>query len=205
MVMQVTDTKEMILQKTFELLLSKGYDGVSITDIQNATEMSRGLLYHYFGNKEALFVEVTQKYFVTLFHMDIARIQNYTVQEMIAYMLEKYTTILSATFTDSPAVKGNTIMNYDFLFYRVMQENALFAQKYQEIRGEEVLAWQIALQNSLICGELREGTDPGKTSRYFVYLMDGVWMNAVNRGKSDTMVADFKEVLEDFYHLLRNQ
>lgn len=47
-------TREFILEKTFGLLLQKGYDGVSVSDIQQLTGMARGLLYHYFGSLEQL-------------------------------------------------------------------------------------------------------------------------------------------------------
>lgn len=47
-------TKDFILQKTFGLLLKRGYNGISVSDIQEATGMARGLLYHYFRGQDEL-------------------------------------------------------------------------------------------------------------------------------------------------------
>lgn len=54
-------TRDLILQRTFALLLDKGYDGVSVSDIQQELEIARGLLYHYFSSKEELFAEVVRQ------------------------------------------------------------------------------------------------------------------------------------------------
>ena len=56
----IMKTHDFILQKTLGLLLQKGYDGVSVSDIQQVTGMARGLLYHYFGNLDRLFEEVVE-------------------------------------------------------------------------------------------------------------------------------------------------
>ena len=52
------DTREKILEKTFMLLIRKGYDSVSVSDIQKELGMSRGLLYCYFKNKSDLILAV---------------------------------------------------------------------------------------------------------------------------------------------------
>lgn len=57
------DTREKILQTTFLLLIEKGYDRISITDIQKESGVSRGLLYYFFKNKTDLLFAACRKYF----------------------------------------------------------------------------------------------------------------------------------------------
>lgn len=83
-------TRDLILQKTFGLLLAKGYDGVSVSDIQQNTGMARGLLYHYFGGQEALFNEAAEKYLNDWFRVDKEEVRAKTVGELIVFTLEKY-------------------------------------------------------------------------------------------------------------------
>lgn len=202
--MKTTDTRNIILEKTFRLLLEKGYDGVSISDIQQATGMARGLLYHYFGNKDALFVEVTQKYFLDLFQIDFDQICECDVRGVIDYITRKYDEIGLSTWADSSQGTPVHIINYDFLFYRVMKENDDFLKKYQQVREQEVQAWEIGLNRSFVKGELRSGIDLKKMARYFVFLADGVWMNAVSNERPDYLTRNLKKVLDDFYELLKN-
>jgi AcrR family transcriptional regulator len=56
-----TETRERILQTAFEMFGRYGYDGVSIDQISKACSLSKGAMYWYFRNKEALFVECVKR------------------------------------------------------------------------------------------------------------------------------------------------
>ena len=62
--MEDLSTKEIILNSAFSLFLVKGYNGVSIKDIIQKANVSRGALYHYFRNKDELFVTVIETSFL---------------------------------------------------------------------------------------------------------------------------------------------
>lgn len=202
--MQQSETKEHIIAKVFKLLLQKGYDGVSITDIQKETGMARGLLYHYFGSKEQLFVEVTTKYFLVMFNIDMEKIKNYNVEQMIAYTIEMYGAILIKEL-DGFTKQGVAVsmVDYDFLFYRVMQENKIFAQKYDQFREHEQIAWRMVLGNARAQGVLRDDISLEKSAVYFSYLMDGVWMNMIHCNSPQVLLTNLQSTLVDYYQLLR--
>lgn len=191
------------MDTTFHLLLMKGYDGVSISDIQKASGMARGLLYHYFGSKEALFSEVIEHYCLNMFSPDLKRIRNFNIEKMIRYLVERYREICSTAYGGTQERREVSIMNYDFLFYRAMQEDENFCRKYSEMRSNELLAWETIMHNTIIQGSLREGLDPKRTARNFVYLMDGVWMNAVVTHYTHDLIDDLAEVLQDYYLMLK--
>lgn len=58
------NAKDLILEKTFLLLLEKGYGNVSVSDIQKKLGMSRGLLYRYFKDKSDLMFNACGQYFL---------------------------------------------------------------------------------------------------------------------------------------------
>ena len=60
------NTKEYILEKAFALFLDKGYDGVSITDLQDELGMGRASIYHHFKSKRELFTEVIDKCYIAM-------------------------------------------------------------------------------------------------------------------------------------------
>ncbi len=49
------DTKRMIIEKALYLFFRKGYEGCSLTEICKSTKLTKGAVYHYFENKEALY------------------------------------------------------------------------------------------------------------------------------------------------------
>lgn len=201
--MRQTETKELILARVFKLLLAKGYDGVSITDIQKETGMARGLLYHYFGGKEQLFIEVTGKYLKELFNINLQRAAGYTIGEMITHTVERYTDIITRSFTAFAADGTITMADYDFLFYRVMRENAQFAADYVRFRERELATWRIVVRNSIMAGELRADVYPDTCAEHFIYLLDGIWMRTVDDNTPEAFQKKIREALTDYYRLLK--
>ncbi len=56
-----SETAEKIVECSISLFNEYGYAGTSVSDISKKTEMSRGILYHYFKNKDRLYLYCAQK------------------------------------------------------------------------------------------------------------------------------------------------
>jgi TetR/AcrR family transcriptional regulator len=54
------ETRQRILDVATKEFAAKGYDGARVDDIMLASKVSKNLIYHYFGSKEGLFVEVLE-------------------------------------------------------------------------------------------------------------------------------------------------
>jgi AcrR family transcriptional regulator len=59
--------KEKILLAAFQLFLTKGYDGASLSDLLKVSGMAKGTFYHHFSSKEQLYQSVLEKYFFRAF------------------------------------------------------------------------------------------------------------------------------------------
>lgn len=191
------------MSEVFKLLLVKGYDGVSITDIQHATGLSRGLLYHYFGNKEKMFVEVTIYYCLKMFEFDIEEAKRFNLEEMIDSAVERFGDILKISLKNFPSGDGVTIKDFDFLFYQVIQHSEEFCRQYNRLREDELMVWNHVIRNSKVWGDIRADIDDQKCASYFMFLMDGVWMNTVNNNTPEILVSTLRETLVDYWNLLR--
>lgn len=55
------ETVRLILDVAARLFTEKGYDGTSLQDIINGTNLSKGAIYHHFASKEEIFVRVCDK------------------------------------------------------------------------------------------------------------------------------------------------
>ena len=55
------DTKSRIMETAFKLLLEKGFDNVSITEVKRESNITTGGFYHHFESKDTLIVEVINK------------------------------------------------------------------------------------------------------------------------------------------------
>ncbi len=55
-----TDTKDELMEVATELFAAHGFAGTSIRDIARAMNMSISNIYHYFGNKEGLWLKILE-------------------------------------------------------------------------------------------------------------------------------------------------
>ncbi|MBO5781422.1 MAG: TetR/AcrR family transcriptional regulator [Opitutales bacterium] len=113
------NTKDLILANTFVLLLKKGYDSVSISDIAAKIGMSRGLIYRYFDDKSDLIFESCKKFFLEEFLTDIEEISLEQCIEQFIKNLKRVIKMLSE-------IAGETIdvLKYNLLYAEVLMRDA---------------------------------------------------------------------------------
>jgi len=64
-----------ILETAQQLVLTRGYEQMTIQDILDALHISKGAFYHYFDSKQALLAEITERYLAEAEHI-LTPIQN---------------------------------------------------------------------------------------------------------------------------------
>lgn len=199
------ETKDIILNKTFNLLLLKGFDGVSISDIQHYTGLSRGLLYHYFKNKEELFIEVTEKYFVYIFDFDLRKTKDYTVLEFVDFISKRFKKIvktISEIVYEMNDTSDVSLLNYHFLFYHVMQRDVIFRNKYIATVQKERIGWENALRNSIVRNEIRANIDIDTSANQLFTLTDGIWFQSIFSADGKMIIDNLKKSLLHYIKLL---
>ena len=87
------DTKKLILEKTLKLMIEKQNSIVSVREISAATGITIGGIYHYFSNKEEIYNEITERYFINYikFNMDnLKQITGNTKEKIHDVMYEMF-------------------------------------------------------------------------------------------------------------------
>ncbi|EGK01736.1 TetR/AcrR family transcriptional regulator [Dysgonomonas gadei] len=199
------NTEELILKKTFGLLLLKGFDATSITDIQVATGLSRGLLYHYFKNKEELFIQVTEKFFIQIFDFDIRKAKDYSVTEFVEFMCDRFryiSKVISGIVEETGSVKEVSMLNYHFLFYQVMQRDAIFRNNYRVTTEKERTGWEYALKNSIDRNEIRVDIDVNISANQLFTLTDGIWFQSIFSSDGQSVIRNLENALSHYIALL---
>lgn len=196
------DSRDQILRKTFYLLLIKGYDGVSISDIQSETGMSRGLLYHYFGGKEELFRTAAEIYMAKLFLTDPTRGERLGMRGMIEDEVRRFSE-LYRSWDDFPGGGKITIANYDFLIYRMIEREPSIANIYTEMRVREIESWTTTTMRAQQSGEIQTRLSAQKIARHVIALLDGLWLQAAEQNDPQLHLRCTREVLTDYYDLIK--
>ena len=69
------NTKQLILEKTLKLMIEKENSLISIREISDATGIAIGGIYHHFSNKEEIYDEIIERYYVTYLKFNIDKLR----------------------------------------------------------------------------------------------------------------------------------
>jgi len=69
------NTKQLILETTLKLMIENKNSIISIREISNASGIAIGGIYHYFSNKEEIYNEITERYFINYYKFDIDKLR----------------------------------------------------------------------------------------------------------------------------------
>jgi len=84
-------TRAGILNAGVKLFSLRGYDGVSVDEIVQRAGVNKRMLYHYYGNKDGLYVEVLRVVFAELESLEIAVLtEDVSTADAIRKVLKEY-------------------------------------------------------------------------------------------------------------------
>ncbi len=198
--METQEKRTYIINKCYKLLLLKGFDGVSISDIQKECGVARGLLYHYFGSKEDLFYEVVSKVTLPKFYISCEDTNNMNLRETLNYIYYRYYEICI-----NDELKGISLLNFDFLTYRATQENMSIRAQYEEGQAQELKILKIAIEQSVANGDMETDVDHNELALFTTSLISGIWMNSLYEGDIDALFKRLRDVLSLHMTLLKHK
>ncbi len=65
------NTKQLILENTLKLMIEKQDSLISIREISASSGIAIGGIYHYFSNKEEIYKEITERYYINYYKFNI--------------------------------------------------------------------------------------------------------------------------------------
>lgn len=195
------EKREVLLQKTLLLLLKKGYDGVSVSDIQREMDIARGLLYHYFKNKEELFLAVMREKVLPLKKIEKETVRGKSVNELITYWMQYCGKLMEKMQAEE--FMEFSLLNLDFLIFQVGLRLPVLRTEIRVIQDLWFAAWKSAVLNSFAKGELRIGLNLESLARQFFYLTQTTVprINPGNRNSDD--LYEIEKGLRDFYEIIK--
>ncbi len=125
------ETKTRILKVTFELLLEKGFDGVSISQITKKAKITKGALYYFFENKEDLFDCVIEEYLYSYLNQSLIDLKNFSGTTKEKMKMSFHAVAKNAVNENIEKSDHNDISLIDFSF--LVNQGA---KKYEKIRNQ---------------------------------------------------------------------
>lgn len=185
--------REYILKQAKEVFAAKGYRDVTMKDIVEACEISRGGLYLYFGNTEEIFKEIL----LSEMESDEGDITNHLtksstmadilmlfLKEQKKIILRKKQDIAIATyeyqFAHKTEKKTDNLVRDQFetgimVLTKILEEGAKRGEFYCENAKAEAANIMYALEGMKICAKTF-GLSESKVDRELLYIVSGLVM-----------------------------
>ena len=197
----MNDTRDFIVERAFCLFLQRGYEGISIRDIQEAVGLSKGAIYHYFRSKEDIFGEAMDRYLLP------------AIQTLPEALDPESATPLrdamdaSLEWRDAYIARLRLITEQkgdDFRFFRLLFQVGEYYRDFHDklVAGlaTERERWRRALTLAVDRGEIRGNTDQELTLTLLMAVPVGLGLKAeVYTGLS---IAVLRDVYERLYRTL---
>ena len=163
------DRKEYIIRKAMELYALKGYQNVSITDLQFALDMGRGTLYYYFRDQDELFQVGMEKYFLEPEYRALNSVpEGAGIETMIATITGYLHSLEEALMTfDNKTI--NTSNVNDLMFTAYSKFPALH-RKAQRLALKELELWRKAIYADQRAGIVRRDIDREQVAIMFTHV-----------------------------------
>lgn len=175
-------TKQFIIEKTAPIFNEKGFIGTSMSDILEATGLSKGCVYGNFENKDEIALSAFDQNYNTIVSYLRKKIEarSNMVDRLLVYP-ETYRIFLELPFLKAGCPILNTSTEADDT-HPLLREKAKTALKY----------WKNAIEKSIETGiernEIKASTNANEFSYILMSLIEGAMMQAKVTGNSEALV-----------------
>ena len=170
--------KQYILETARKVFVEKGYKNVTMKDIVEACDISRGGLYLYFGSTEELLLEVLQK---DAEEIDDVFSEGITEEDSAADIL---TLFLKEQKKELLRKKNNlTMAVYEYAFENKEKKDQMMRRQFEA--GVRVL--EKLIESGIASGDL-DGEDTGGAANNIMYVLEGMKINSQTMGITEAMV-----------------
>ena len=169
--------KEELFNATFRLFILHGYDGVSLGDIEKATGMSRGAIFHYADSKLDLFRQVVEQYVLDRQSIDTKiRVGE---DPSLSEFIDAYIDGVKRTMTELMMLMGEgvTFVECSRAYLSIIQQTAVLfpdlSERQQQSITREQQVWQQVISRSVERGEVQPDIDTELMAQTFIALFYG--------------------------------
>lgn len=171
-------TKQYIIECTAPVFNRKGYAGTSLSDLENATGLTKGSIYGNFENKDEVALAAFDFNFnrVTAYLKDKILSNDNSIDRLMTYPIV-YSSFLKIPFLQSGCPILNTSTEADDT-HPALRQKAANALKF----------WKTAIENQItrgiLRGEIKPNTVPREIAVVIMSVIEGAVMQAKVTGKS---------------------
>jgi TetR/AcrR family transcriptional repressor of nem operon len=179
-----TSTRQLILQRCFEAIQSKGFETLRTDKEIARLKITKGAFYHYFPNKSELGYAVVDEVMLPFYEQkwaSLANIETGVAEALIAALEHEKTKA-----TETSIKRGDVLTN---MILEMSHSDDLFRQKLEVVNEVQVKIIQKAIMAGRVAGELKNQTDARSMALFIVGQLMGCYTISKVRASKETFVS----------------
>jgi len=198
----MNDSKEYILKMAFSLFITKGYKAVTLSDLENATKLTKGAFYHYFKSKEELFFEVIEKYYLNAYlTFEPTEKEQQTLEEFInctiQFIKNKMLLLRDITNEETPDPY------YITLLFEAKKHFPALEEKIKDTFQSQINQWEKAIVHAKNNGEIKSNLESYLLAENFNAIGMSIVKNLLTSESTNSTISKLHLQYEQLYKLIK--
>ena len=195
--------KEKIVAAAFHLFLQNGYNGVSLKNIMEATQLSKGAIYHHFESKHAIYLAALEEYFFKLLHSVSTEDDEL---DFISRIRLRYQVIAQTIATvEQMGPESNSFPIRTFFIFQLESEKdddvrIKIQEAIEKYREEIMTITQLAIDR----GELTIDLPAPVIAFQIISMVEGIAIHhsTLEQGGKDFLLQKYEDILMPYLNLI---
>jgi TetR/AcrR family transcriptional regulator, transcriptional repressor for nem operon len=162
-------TRQMLLQKAFELIYVKGYQATSIDEIIATTNVTKGAFFHHFSNKEEMGLAL-----ITEYMQSTSEAQMFEQIVAAEHPLEDIYKLMESMLLDSPIMQSKYGCPHHNLIQEMAPVNPNFKAALLEMTDKTQKTLIAILEKAKEKGKVRADVDSKQVSLFIAVGYAGI-------------------------------
>lgn len=194
----MNETKKFIIKTALKLFLQKGYKDVTMKDLVQATNLSKGAFYHHFESKEQLFKVIVSLFF-NLGAIDYSDFPKDSLDMFYHYYVDSVAESMHQLYTYIGGEEGEATYNFFLIMFDALRLFPEFLEIEQKQYLQDRKAWEQVIGKAKRKKEIRSKASDEEIARLFLYTTDGVFIRFVNDTRKETYPSVLLEAFDTLY------
>jgi TetR/AcrR family transcriptional regulator, transcriptional repressor for nem operon len=193
------DTRDHILRTAFRLFVTMSYKAVTMSSLEKETGLTKGAFYHYFKNKEDIYIEVIDKFYLT--NRDPKNDKNGSLLDNIELhfkhiesVSKKFKEIINTENFDPNAVA---------LILEAKVYYPGFNEKLKELDDANFNKWESIISKAKTSGEIKSDIDTEILAENFIAIGYSIFRYIRNNGSMDFAITMLNRQYNQMYQLVK--
>jgi len=199
----MNETKEHILNTSLILFLQKSYRDVTMKEIVQQTELSKGAFYHYFSSKEELFKEIVGM-FMSMGGVPYSSFEVSSLKEFYSKYVDYVDNSIQQISNLVDDGKSKTpSFNFFLILFEAVSRFPEFLELELEMHKHDLDAWKTMISVAKQKKEIKSNSSDEDIAKLFLYCTDGVFIRFVNNENTKSYKAYLQNAFDSIYENIK--